>query len=90
MFWNIKCVFRFALQIMSEIFLILRRLQGDIVINVHRSSCKVPIILVNFNETWGFLLNRFAKNIRISNFITIRPVGVRISMWVDREARRSE
>jgi len=40
---------RFALQILSEIFLILRRIQGDIIINVNRSACKVPIILVSFN-----------------------------------------
>jgi hypothetical protein len=45
------CLFRFALQILSEMFLILRRIQGDIIINVHRSSRKVLIILVNFNET---------------------------------------
>ena len=75
MFLNIKCVFRFVLQILSEIFLILRRIQGGIIVNVHRFSCKVPIILVNFNETRGFLRDRFSKNTRISNFIIIRPVG---------------
>jgi hypothetical protein len=58
---NIKCVFRFALQILSEILLILRRIQGDIIINVHRSSRKVPIILVNFKETWGFSSTEFRK-----------------------------
>jgi len=25
--------------------------------NVHRSSCKVPVIIVSFNETWIFLTN---------------------------------
>ena len=32
--------------ILSEIFLILRRIQRDIIIKVHRSSCKVPVIIV--------------------------------------------
>ena len=43
---NIKYVFSFSLQNLSEKFLILRRIQTDIVINIHRSSCKVPVILV--------------------------------------------
>ena len=41
---NIKCVFWFSLQMLSETFLILRRIHGDIIINVHRSSCKVPVM----------------------------------------------
>jgi hypothetical protein len=46
--WNIKCVFPFSLQLLSETFLILRRTQRDIIINVHRFSRKVPVILVRF------------------------------------------
>jgi hypothetical protein len=46
---NIKCVFWFSLQLLSETFLILRRIQRDMVINVHRSSCKVPLFLSDFN-----------------------------------------
>ena len=34
-----KCVFWFSLQILSETFLILRRIQWDIITNVQRSSC---------------------------------------------------
>jgi hypothetical protein len=34
---NIKCVFWFSLQLVSETFLILRRIQRDITINAHRS-----------------------------------------------------
>jgi hypothetical protein len=68
---NIKCVFCIYLQLLSETFLILRRIQWDI-INVHRSSCKVPVILVRFK--W----NRFSKNTEIRNFMKIRPVGAEL------------
>ena len=43
---NIKYVFLIYLQLMSETFIILRIIQRDIIINVRRSSCKVPVILV--------------------------------------------
>jgi hypothetical protein len=46
--WNIKGVFWFSLQRLSEKYLILRRIQRDIIMNVHTSSCKVPGILVRF------------------------------------------
>ena len=51
---NIKCVFWFCLQLLSETFLILRRIQRNIIINVQRSSCKVPLLLSDFKETWIF------------------------------------
>jgi hypothetical protein len=48
---NIKCVFWFFLQPSSKIYPILRRIQRDIIINVHRYSCKVPVVrfLCNLN-----------------------------------------
>jgi hypothetical protein len=49
---NIKCVFGFSLQSLSETFLILRTIQRDIIINVNRFSCKVPVILAEFE--WEF------------------------------------
>jgi hypothetical protein len=45
---NIKCVFLFPLQRLSQIFLILERPQRDIIIYVHRSSRKVSVIFVRF------------------------------------------
>jgi hypothetical protein len=46
---NIKRVF-FSVcpQLLSETFLIIRRIQRDSIINVHRSSCDVPVIVVRF------------------------------------------
>ena len=34
--------------------LILINVQRDIIVNVHRSSCKVSVILVSLRETWIF------------------------------------
>jgi hypothetical protein len=48
---NIKCVFWFSLQLLPETFFILRRIQRDFSINLHRSSCKVPVIVVRFYLT---------------------------------------
>jgi hypothetical protein len=45
---NIKCVLSFFLQLLYEKFLILRRSEWGITINVHRSSCKVLVISVKF------------------------------------------
>jgi hypothetical protein len=57
-FWkkllNIKCVFWFYLQLLSETFLIIRRIKRDIIINVHRSSCKLPLFFSDFNKIWTF------------------------------------
>jgi hypothetical protein len=44
-----KCVFWFSPQVLSETFVILGRIQEDIIINLHRSSCKVSVIL----GAWG-------------------------------------
>ena len=51
---NIKCVFWFSVKLLSETFPILRRSQRDIIMNVHRSSCKVPVIFVRFQSNWIF------------------------------------
>jgi hypothetical protein len=49
---KIKCVFWFSLQLLCETFLILRRIQRDIIINVHKSSCEVPLLLSHVNDSW--------------------------------------
>jgi len=54
MLLNTKYVFWFYLQRLSEAFLILKGTERDIIIVVYWSPCKVPVILVTFNETWIF------------------------------------
>jgi hypothetical protein len=70
-------VFTFSLQILSKSFPIPWKIKRDIIINVYRASCKVPIILVRFNENWIFSTD-FSKNTQISNSIKIRPVGAEL------------
>ena len=54
---NTKCVFRFSLQTLSEIFFNLRIFERVMVKNVNRSSCNVPAIFAHFNETLIFSTN---------------------------------
>jgi hypothetical protein len=44
------CVLIFQ-QLLSETFLILRIIHRDFVMNAHRSLCKLPLFLLDFNET---------------------------------------
>ena len=46
-----KCVFWFLLQLLSETFLILGRTERDVIKNVHRSSCKVQLLLSDFKPS---------------------------------------
>jgi hypothetical protein len=41
---------------LSETFLIVRRIQRDIIINVHKYSCKVLIIIVRFETNFKKIL----------------------------------
>jgi hypothetical protein len=82
---SIKCVFWFSLQLLSETFLILRGTERDMIINLLRASCKVPVILVRFQWNMNFL-DRFSKNTQISSFIKLRPVGAKVfhaDGWTD-------
>jgi hypothetical protein len=57
---NIKRVFWFSLQLLSETYLILRRIHRDITNVIHVNS---PLFLSHFNQTW--ILSRFKKIINI-------------------------
>jgi hypothetical protein len=45
---NIRVVFSLSLQLLSETFFVIRRNEQDVIQNVYRSLCKVPVILVRF------------------------------------------
>jgi hypothetical protein len=50
--WNITLNIWFSLRRLSEMFLILRKIQRTIIINLHRSSCKLFVILVRLKESF--------------------------------------
>ena len=54
LFPHIKYMNWFYLHFVSEIFSILKKIQRNNVINLHTSSCKVPVILSYFNENLIF------------------------------------
>jgi len=72
--WN---VFWFAVQLLSEMFLILRRTQWDTVTDYTGLHVKYPLFSSDFNESWIFS-TKFSKNVQILNLMKIRPVGAEL------------
>jgi len=58
---HIKCVFWFSLQICSETFLILRRIQRDIIKNYTALRVQYALLLSYINRTWN-TVDRLSKN----------------------------
>jgi hypothetical protein len=52
--FGIKCRFRFFLQIWSETFFTLKRIEQDTIKNVYWAPCKVTLFSSEFNETSVF------------------------------------
>jgi hypothetical protein len=67
---NLKHVFWFSLQFLSETFCIRRTIQQDIIINWHMYSCKISDILVTLEWHLTFI-NRFWENHQISYLMEI-------------------
>jgi len=75
---------------LSETFLILKRIQRDIAMNVYRSLSEEPLILVIFQSNFNFL-KRFSKTPQILSFMKNCQVGAeffhadrRRDGWTDR------
>ena len=67
------CVLIFSTALF-EIFVILEEMNVMLFINVHRSSCKLSVILVRLQSNLNFL-DRFSKNTEVSNFMKSLPMG---------------
>jgi hypothetical protein len=67
-----KCLFGASLQLLSEMYFILRRNERDVIENVCWSSCKIPDVHTRFWLDLNFS-DRISKNTRISNFMKILP-----------------
>jgi hypothetical protein len=77
----IKYVFWFFLKLLSEISFILRRTHRDTTINVHRSSCKVPVTLIQIclhKQFMVFLLlyKYFLGALQESEICLLRPLNL--------------
>jgi len=74
---NVKCVFWFSLQFASETFLIVQRIQRDVIIKVHTFSCKVPHYACHILMELEFSQQIF-KISKKPNLLTNQPMGAEL------------
>jgi len=65
---NLKCVFRFSLQRLSENFLILRRTERDTIKIVYWSSCKVPFLPILMKREFSRQIFEKYSNIKFREY----------------------
>jgi len=71
---NRKCVFSFSLQILSEIFFILRKIQRHVILNVYGSRKEIT----SYSYQIFHFLDRFSKCTQVSNLMKIHPIGAEL------------
>jgi hypothetical protein len=71
------------LQLLSEIFFILRRGEREVMINLYLSSCKVPVAFIILQWILN-IRDIFSKNTQIKNFMKVRPMSGEL-FYVHRE-----
>ena len=67
---NTECVFWFSLQLLSEIFLVLRRIKRDMTKNSRMSNVMYRLLTSDFNEIWIFWTD-FLKNTKFHENMSI-------------------
>jgi len=72
----IKCVF-WSLHFLSETFLIIRRIQCDIIKMYIGLNVKYQLFLSDFKQHWIFPI-RVSKKNQLSNLMKIHPVGAEL------------
>jgi hypothetical protein len=82
---NVKCVFLFSIQLLSNIFRILRRIQRDIT-NVKTSSCEVFFIICKILMKFGFCREILEKSSNIK-LPENPPSESRVVPWVPTDGR---
>ena len=65
-----------------------KKTERDMIMNVEWSSCRVPVIFVQFKWNLIFLYG-FSKNTERSNFMKIGPVVVDQTLWRRNKSRSS-
>jgi hypothetical protein len=88
MLLSTKCVIWFSKQRLPKTFLFLLRTERDIMIHVHRSSCKYPLFLFDFYQTCKFLTYFRGKTSQNQILWKSVPWKPSFSIWADWRTHR--